>query len=88
MDLKEDVIPIAELKHQTEKILARVKRTRSPILVTQHGRGAAIILNVVFYQAQQRRLKILEEIAKGEKEILEGKGISHSEVVRKAKTWQ
>lgn len=87
MDLNEDVIPVTDLKNQTKKILARVKRTGAPILVTQNGRGAAIILNIVFYQAQQRRLKVLEEIAKGEREILEGKGISHSEIVKKAKSW-
>ena len=87
MDLKDDVIPVTELKNQTKKVLARVRRTGTPILVTQNGRGAVIILDIVFYQAQQRRLKVLEEIAKGEKEILEGKGISHSEVVKKAKSW-
>lgn len=87
MDFNDDVIPVTELKNQTKKVLARVKRTGAPILVTQNGRSAAIILNVAFYQAQQRRLKILEEIAKGEKQILEGKRISHSEVVKRAKNW-
>ena len=87
MDLKDDVIPVTELKNQTKKVLARVRRTGAPILVTQNGRSAVIILDIVFYQAQQRRLKVLEEIAKGEKEILEGKGISHSEVVKRAKAW-
>ena len=87
MDLKDDVIPVTELKNQTKKVLARLKRTGAPILVTQNGRSAAVILNIVFYQAQQKRLKVLEEIAKGEKEILEGKGISHSEVVKRAKSW-
>jgi len=87
MDLNDDVIPVTELKNQTKKVLARVKRTGAPILVTQNGRSAVIILDIVFYQAQQRRLKVLEEIAKGEREILEGKGVPHSEVVKKAKRW-
>lgn len=87
MDLNEDVIPVTELKNQTKKVLARVRRTGAPILVTQNGRGAVIILGISYYQAQQKRLKILEEIAKGEKEILEGKRIPHSEVMRKAKSW-
>ena len=87
MDLNEDVIPVTELKNQTKKILARIKRTGAPILVTQNGRGAVIILGIAFYQAQQKRLKILEEIAKGEKQILEGKGIPHSEAVKRARGW-
>ncbi len=87
MDLRDDVIPVTELKNQTKKVLARVKRTGTPILVTQNGRSAVVILDVGFYQTQQRRLKILEEIAKGEKQILEGKGIPHSEVVKRVKDW-
>ena len=87
MDLKKDVIPVTELKNRTKQILERVARTGEPILVTQNGRSAVFIVDVASYQAQQKRLFLLEEIAKGEKEILSGKGISHSEALRRMKSW-
>lgn len=33
-------------------------------------------------------IQMLEEIAKGELEILEGKGITHNEVLRKTSFWK
>ena len=87
MDLKKDVIPVTELKNHTKEILARVMRTGDPMLVTQNGHSAVLIVDVEAYQAQQKKLFLLEQIARGEREILEGKGIPHAEVVKKARSW-
>ena len=87
MDLKKDVIPVTELKAHTKEILMRVSRTGEPILITQNGHSAALIVDVEAYQAQQRRLHIFEAIAKGEREIAAGQGIPHSEVQRRVKEW-
>ena len=87
MDLKKDVIPVTELKNHTKQILQRVTKTGDPILVTQNGHSAVFIVDVAAYQRQERKLYLLEEIAKGEKEILEGKGISHAEVKAKVSRW-
>lgn len=87
MDLKKGVIPVTELKNHTKDVLARVIRTGEPVLVTQKGHSAVLIVDVEAYQKQERKLRLLEEIAQGEKEILEGKGISHAEVKTKASLW-
>jgi len=87
MNLKEGVIPVTELKNHTKEILARVVKTGEAILVTQNGRSTVVIVDVEAYQAQQKKLRILEEIAEGEREILQGKGIAHSEALRKIKSW-
>lgn len=87
MDLKQDVIPVTELKTHTKKILERVNRTGEPVLVTQNGHSAVLIVDVEVFQKQQNKLRLLEAIAKGEREILEGKGIAHADVVKKAESW-
>lgn len=87
MDLKKDVLPVSELKAHMKSILKRVTQTGQPVLITQNGHSTVLIVDVVAFQKQQNKLKILEEIAKGEREILEGHGISHSDVARKVSTW-
>ena len=87
MNLKEDVIPVTELKTHTKEVLARVGRTGNPVLVTQNGHSAVVILDVETFQREREKLHILEEIAKGERQILDGHGITHAEVKRKAKSW-
>ena len=87
MDLKRDVIPVTELKTHTKDVLKRVAQSGQPILVTQNGHSAVLIVDVGTYQSQQKKLLLLEEISKGEREIAGGKGISHDEVKRKVKAW-
>lgn len=87
MDLKRDVIPVTELKSHTREVLEKVARTGEPVLVTQKGRSAALIVDVEEYQRQQRRLIILEKIARGERDILEGKGISHAQLKAEVARW-
>lgn len=87
MDLKKDIVPVSELKAHMKAILKRVTQTGQPVLVTQNGHSTVLIVDVGSFQKQQDKLKILEEIAKGEREILEGEGISHADVTRKAASW-
>lgn len=87
MDLKKDIIPVTELKSHTKQVLEKVMRTGEPTLITQNGHSAVMIVDVESYQAQQKKLHILELIARGEREILQGKGIPHSEAVKKIRAW-
>ncbi len=87
MNLKDDVIPVTELKTHTKEVLAKVGRTGNLVLVTQNGHSAVVILDVETFQREREKLHILEEIAKGERQILEGHGVPHAEVKRKAKSW-
>ena len=87
MNLKQDVIPVTELKAHTREILERVSRTGEPVLVTQNGHSAALIVDVEIFQKQEAKLNLLEAIARGEQEILDGRGLSHAEVKAKVKSW-
>ena len=88
MDLKKGVIPVSELKNRMKQILDQVVKTGEPVLVTQKGHSVVVILDVDVFQQQQRKLGLLEKIAKGEREILEGKGMTHAEVMQRSKNWQ
>ena len=87
MDLKRDVIPVTELKSHTKEILERVRKTGEPVLVTQKGHSAAMIVDVEEYQRQQREIVILGKIARGERAIREGRGISHAQVKAEVARW-
>lgn len=88
MDLKNDVIPVTELKNRTKFILARVVKTHQPVLVTQKGRSIVVIVDVEEFQRQQKRLWLLEAIAKGERDIAEGRFLTHEQVKERISHWK
>jgi len=79
-----DIIPITDLRQDAAKVLDRVKSSGKPLIVTQRGRAAAVMVSVERYEAQEREQEILRRIARGEREILEGKGYGLRAVMKEA----
>jgi len=66
-------------KRQATKILADLRDTKEPVLITEHGIPSAYLVDVSDYEFMQNRLSILEGIARGERALSDGKVVSHSE---------
>jgi prevent-host-death family protein len=78
---------VATLKRQATELLDDVERSREPILITQHGLPSAYLVDAETYELMQRRMKILEGIARGEKAIEEGRTVSHAQAKRRLSKW-
>jgi prevent-host-death family protein len=79
--------PVTELKRRATEILAELEEERRPLLITEHGRSAAILLDVESYQHMVNRMALLEGIARGERAILEGRVVSHAAAKRRLRRW-
>ena len=78
---------VTSLKRHATKILSELHVSEEPILITEHGQPSAYLVDVDDYEFQQRRMQILEGIAKGERDILEGKTFTHTEAQEKLSKW-
>lgn len=78
---------VTTLKRKATKIIAELNKTREPILITQHGKPAAYLIDADDYDMQQKRIQILEGIARGELAISENRVNTHTEAKRKMKKW-
>ena len=63
--LSEDLTPISDFRLRTAELVAKVKKTRRPIILTQHGRSAAVLEDVKEYERKSERLELLEAIVGG-----------------------
>lgn len=68
---------ITPLKRQVTKILATLRNTKEPVLMTEYGKPSAYLVDVEDYDYMQKRLAILEGIAEGERAIFENETINH-----------
>ena len=78
---------ISELLPGGAKVLKDIKRRKSPMLITQNGKPAAYLIDVSTYQGLEKRMRILEGIARGEKAIRDGRTLSHSAAKKRMKRW-
>lgn len=78
-----DIKPLSEFRSHTAACLQQVHETGRPIVITQHGRGAAVVINVQEYERLLERVELLQDIVTAETEIKEGKGIDHETAKRR-----
>lgn len=78
---------VTSLKRQATKILADLHDSKEPVLITEHGKPSAYLVDVDDYEFMQNRLAILEGIAKGERAITEGKVLAHNDAKDKMSKW-
>ncbi|MFA0224232.1 type II toxin-antitoxin system Phd/YefM family antitoxin [Vibrio splendidus] len=78
---------VTSLKRQASQILADLHDTKEPVLITEHGKPSAYLVDVDDYHFMQNRLVILEGIACGERAISQGKPLSQDEAKDKMSKW-
>jgi prevent-host-death family protein len=79
---------VTTLKRKATKILSQLENEKAPILITQHGRPAAYLVDVKTYDELQRRLAVLQGIARGERAIEEGRTLSQAEAKARKSRWR
>jgi prevent-host-death family protein len=78
---------VTNLKRKATEILGELAVDREPVLITQHGRPAAYLLDVSTFEAMNERITLLENIARGERAIEEGRVAPHEEAQQRMKRW-
>jgi len=79
-----DIMPVTDLRQDAAAALKRVQASKEPLVITQRGRAAAVILSVEVYERGEHERQLLRLLARGAKEIAEGQGYDLDEVLEEA----
>ena len=75
----EDIHPVSDLRRKAHELVSQTRRSRRPVLITQRGRGAAVLVSVEAWEEQQDRRELLEAILRGERDFEEGRVVVEDE---------
>jgi prevent-host-death family protein len=78
------IIPVSDLRQDAAKVLKRVRESREPIVITQRGRAAAVMLSMEAFEQSEHDIELLRLLAKGEREIEAGEGHDLDSVLAEA----
>ena len=76
-----DVLPVTEFRANTSSMLARLHATRRPVVLTQHGRSAAVVMDVSVYEDMLDEIAVLRDIRVAEEQVARGEVVPHEEAV-------
>ena len=81
-----DVLPVTEFRANTSALLAQLRTNKRPMVLTQHGRSAAVVLDVGEYERLLDEIALLQDIRVAEEQVARGEGLSHDEAVRELRS--
>jgi prevent-host-death family protein len=76
----EERIPITKVRDDLDAVIERARETKRPVVVTQDGREAVIIIDAAQYRKDIEERELLRGILAGEDAIRAGKVVSMEEV--------
>ncbi len=79
-----DLVPVTDLREAAADILKRIQGSDDPIIITQRGRAAAVLLSLEAYEKAQHEREMLRLLAQGETELRARKGHELEEVLEQA----
>ena len=77
----QDVQPLSAFRANAAGFLDQVRSTKRPLVLTQHGKSAAVVLDVDQYEALVDEIEVIRDIRQAKEELARGEGIPHDEVV-------
>lgn len=84
--LSRDIRTLSEFRANTAKFVRHVQETRRPLVLTQHGRGAAVLLDVEEYERLVERAELAEDVRVAEAQLARGNGVSHDEAKKQVRS--
>ena len=81
--ISQDFVPISELKAQAAEWLRHVGETDAPVVVTQNGRPAGVLLSPRAFDELTERGRFVAAVNEGMADALAGRVHSHAEVKRR-----
>lgn len=79
IQLDQDIRSLSDFRANAASFIEQVKSQRRPLVLTQHGKSSAVLLDVEEYQKMLDKIELLEELAAARNELDNGEGVSHDE---------
>lgn len=80
-----DIRPVTEFRANAAQFIEQVQQTGEPIILTQHGRGAVVLLDLEVFESLVEEIEVLRDIQVSEAQVAAGGGIPHAEAMASAR---
>ena len=73
ISISKDIEPLSEFRKKSADFIKRLKKEKQPIILTQHGKSAAVLMDVSEYERFTKKLEMLEDLLEAKQQVEQGK---------------
>ncbi|MFD2533398.1 type II toxin-antitoxin system Phd/YefM family antitoxin [Gracilimonas halophila] len=83
ISLTNDIEPLSEFRKRSADFVKRLKKDKQPIVLTQHGKSAAVLMDVSEYERFTKKMEMLEDLLEAKQQVEQGKTYSMDEAKKR-----
>ncbi len=83
LKIDQDIKPLSEVRISIASYIKQVRDTKRPVIITQHGKSVAVLLDASEYENMQEKLELLTDVQASLGQLAKGQGITHEEAKNK-----
>jgi prevent-host-death family protein len=76
----EDIVPLSDLKVNPGRVVKQASETHRPILLTNHGRGVAVVQSLSDYERAEEERSFMRAVTEGLMDLEKGRELSLDDV--------
>lgn len=77
--IDQDIKSLSEFRTGIANFIKQVHETKRPLVITQHGKGVAVLLDSREFEAMQEKIELLTDIQTAVNQLAGGQGIDHDD---------
>ncbi len=79
ISISRDIEPLSEFRKKSADFVKRLKKEKQPIILTQHGKSAAVLMDVSEYERISRKMDMLVDLLEAKQQVEQGKTYTMAE---------
>lgn len=77
----EDIVPLSDFKARASELLKKLAENGAPMVITQNGRAAGVLLSPAEFDALTERTRFINAVAEGIGDVESGRVVDHQSMV-------
>ena len=79
ISISKDIEPLSEFRKKSAEFVKRLKKEKQPIVLTQHGKSAAVLIDVTEFERISKKMEMLEDLLEAKQQVEQGKTFTMQE---------
>ncbi|MBO6794785.1 MAG: type II toxin-antitoxin system Phd/YefM family antitoxin [Balneolaceae bacterium] len=72
ISISKDIEPLSEFRKNSADFVKRLKKEKQPIVLTQHGKSAAVLMDVSEFERISKKMEMLEDLLEAKQQVEQG----------------
>jgi prevent-host-death family protein len=83
ININQDIRPLSEIRTGIATFIKQVRNTKRPLIITQHGKSVAVLIDANEYETMQEKIELLTDVQTSLNQIENGLGLDHEDAMKR-----